>query len=76
MKAHSVRRLSSSIGLTVHAVRYLHEPFQANFDPPPYISEPIWDTELELYTWNYVPNDGSGHAGVSGWGAVIWTYFG
>ena len=54
IKAHSVRRSSSIIGLAVHAVRYLHEPFRANFDPSPRSSELIWDTELKLYTCNYV----------------------
>ena len=54
IKAHSVRRPSSSIGLAVHAVRYLHESFRANFDtPPPRSSEPIWDAELKLYIYNY-----------------------
>ena len=32
IKEHSVCSPSSGFGLALHAVRYLHEPFRANFD--------------------------------------------
>ena len=46
-KAHSVWRPSSSIGLAVHVVRNLHEPFRANFNPLS-VRNPF-----EIQSWNY-----------------------
>ena len=47
IKAHSVRRPGSSIGLTVHAICYLHKPFRANSDPP------AARNPFEIQSWIY-----------------------